>query len=73
VIAVSASGKTVTVQRDKATRVDTNGMSESQNYTYERDPEGKTFNLRQNKRGQWVSKGAKFTLGHRDEYHDFSF
>ena len=31
----------VKVQRDKATRTDSNGMSDSQDYTFERDPQGR--------------------------------
>lgn len=72
VIAVSASGKTVTVQRDKATRTDMNGMSECQTYTFEPDPQGSTYVLRLTKRG-WAHKGSRFALGYRSEYHDFSF
>jgi len=72
VIAVSASGKTIKVQRDKAIRVDGNGMSESQDYTYETDPTGTIRIVRLTKRG-WRAKGSKFTLGMRMEYHDYSF
>lgn len=79
VIAVSQNGKTVTVQEDKATRKDHNGMSDSQTYTYQADPTAtkQVFSLRQN--GRWVSKGSPMTsgtvlvLGTRDKFHDYSF
>jgi len=72
VIAVSPTGKTCTVQRDHAIRTDNYGMSDCQDYRYERDPEGSTMTLRLTKRG-WSSKGTRFILGSRDEHHDYSF
>lgn len=42
---------TVTVQEDKAIRTDTNGMSESQTYTYEPDPKGAVHVFRKTKNG----------------------
>lgn len=72
VIEVSTSGKTIKVQADRAIRVDNNGMSESQEYKFERDPNGAVYTLRRTKKG-WSSKGIRFALGYRSEYHDFSF
>lgn len=71
---VSASGKTVWVKRDKATRTDRNGMSESQEYEYERDPAAPERRFYLGKHG-WRErgKGAALLLGHREKYHDFSF
>ena len=71
VIAVSPTGHKVTVQVDKATRVDTNGMSDSQDYTYERDPKGKVhvFHLR---RGRYGQDGVGLAIGHRHEFYDYS-
>ncbi len=79
VVAVSASGKTVHVQWDKARRVDNYGMSDCQVYEYERNPEGciDVFTLRKN--GRWVAKGSALhsgqglLIGRREKYHDFSF
>jgi hypothetical protein len=77
VIEVSKSGKRIKVRLDKATRIDKNGMSESQEYTYEPDPDGTeyTFSLRQD--GKWrlvgEAKGKTVALGYRRHYHDFSF
>jgi hypothetical protein len=76
---VSAGPKTLVWQRDKATRTDSNGMSDAQGYRYEPDPDGvtRTFTLRQT--GQWVQQGesakggTKLGLGYRDEHYDYSF
>jgi hypothetical protein len=79
VIAVSALGKVVRVQRDKATRTDENGMSDRQTYTYERDTEGATYDFSLRKNGMWVEVGSPMRdgyvlqLGHRRSYYDFSF
>ena len=79
VIAVSANGKRVEVQYDTAIRTDSNGMSESQDYRYERNPFGtiEIYTLRKN--GQYIHdgdpmrSGRVIRFGERDEYHDFSF
>jgi hypothetical protein len=79
VIAVEKNGREVVVQRDKATRTDSHGMSDSQSYTYERDPAGETarYSLRRN--GRWVrvgdpaKNGQGLALGTRDEHYDYSF
>lgn len=73
IVAISASGKTVTVRRDVAKRIDSNGMSESQEYEYSRDPNGSLVKLRQGKDGAWKHKGRYFRLGEREEYYDHSF
>ena len=78
IIAVSKSGKRVTVQRDVATRTDSNGMSESQSYEYTPNIDGEveTFSLRKN--GRWVKKGEAVNgtglmFGVRREYFDYSW
>lgn len=63
---------TVTVQEDKAIRTDTNGMSESQTYSYEPDPNGATYVFRKTKSG-WKSKGVGLLIGVRRHYYDYSF
>lgn len=76
---IEASDKMVVVQRDKVFRVDQNGMSESQQYDYERDPDGvkSVFTLRKN--GRWVLRGddmkggTVLLVGVRSEYYDYSF
>jgi len=74
---IKRTPKTVTVQRDKATRSDSNGMSDSQSYTYERDPEGATYRFSLRKNGTWrkvgdSDKGMRMVAGRR-EYYDYSF
>jgi len=78
IIAVSKSGRRITVQRDNAERTDDNGMSESQMYTFTPNPDGGTYIVTLRKNGSWILKGdslkgARFAIGHRSEYHDFSF
>lgn len=66
-------GFTLTVQRDKAIRTDSNGMSDDQAYRFERDPEGYTRTIRWNPRSNCFSAdGYKVCLG-RHEYYDPSF
>jgi hypothetical protein len=72
VIAVADNGKSCTVQRDKVTRTDKNGMSECQSYAYEADKTGTTVVVRKTKKG-WYAGTRKFAFGSRREYHDFSF
>lgn len=75
------------VQHDHAVRTDKNGFSESQEYEYERNPNGITVYYRQNlegrwehvrkaqewEKGQWIKEGGSLRLGEREEYYDFSF
>jgi hypothetical protein len=76
--------KTLVVRGDKATRIDTNGMSDAQNYSFERDPNGEVVILRltskgwvsayKNENGRWITKnGSRFTIGVRSQYFDYSF
>lgn len=75
IVRVSTNKKTIWIKKDKATRLDKNGMNESQEYSFECDdtaPEER-FNL--NKRGQYgqTKNGMRLRIGERDKYHDFSF
>ena len=73
IVEVSASGKTIKVQQDKATRIDKNGMSEQQDYIFEPNPWAYVDTYRMTKRG-WRNKGCSgLSVGHRSEYYDFSF
>ena len=72
------SPKAVEWVEDKATRTDKNGISESQDYTYEFGTgPATTFTLRKN--GRWVRKGQGLRSGNgliigiRDQYEDPSF
>jgi hypothetical protein len=84
VTAVSASGKTVTIQRDKAT-IDPawkpdfhpggflghTSNDRDQRWTFERDPDGVTRTVRFTKHG-WMSNGQRVTPG-RHEFYDHNF
>jgi hypothetical protein len=64
----------VHVRQDKATRIDKNGMSESQEYAYETDPTAEVEIFRLTKRGyRKAGGGSALRIGDRDEYHDYSF
>ncbi len=73
------SPKEIVVQRDHAKRVDKNGMSDSQTWEYERNPEGCIYHLTLRKNGNWVQKGSRrknsdgWAIGRREEFFDFSF
>jgi len=79
VVEVRDGGRTVTVQEDTATRVDSNGMSDAQRYEFTRNLDGRkqTFTLRKNGRyvakGQGMRNGTTVRLGTRDHYYDYSF
>ena len=78
IIEVSKSGKKITIQADIATRTDDNGMSESQSYTFERNPKAYATEYSLRKNGRWVRVGDSMTgssllVGHRSKYYDFSF
>jgi hypothetical protein len=71
---VSPSGKTIELQEDTAKRVDRHGMSEMQDYTFERNPNGRTYTARLRANGTFkTSTGQGVSLGSRSEYYDFSF
>lgn len=75
----------VGVQEDDARRVDSNGMSESQEYVYSPRPDapvrywacaanGRWDSVRMNERGRLVKAGSGgLVIGRRETYHDFSF
>jgi len=87
VIAVSKSGKTITLQRDKATlgadfkpKFTLGGFAghctnqHEQYWTYEPDPNGKIYSARLGKFGWKVGglRGLRVTRG-RHEFHDYNF
>lgn len=73
VTAVSATGYKVTVQEDTNLRADANGMSESQTYTYTRNPDGRVHVFYRAADGAYRNRGGGLVLGHRNSYHDYSF
>lgn len=79
-------GDLITVQMDRVKRVDTNGMSESQEWTFEPNPDGYLYYFRKATNGHWQQvryntttrrynkvNGESLQIGVRREYHDFSF
>jgi hypothetical protein len=75
IIAINPSRKTVTIQRDIATRSDTHGMSDAQSYTFDRNPHGSISVVTLRKDGFYRVRGGttKVLLGQRSEYYDYSF
>ncbi len=71
--------KTIYAQRDRATRTDSNGQSESQDYSYAPNPEASVepFTLRKDgtyiKRGEPMNGGSRLVIGEREEWEDPSF
>lgn len=64
----------VVIQEDHAARIDQNGMSEMQDYTYERDPDGTTHEV-SFRRGAWRVRGSDngVHFGSREKYWDPTF
>lgn len=61
----------VHVKRDKAIRIDKNGVSETQEYRFEPDPDAPVEIFRWTKKGlRKAGGGAALRIGDRDEYCD---
>lgn len=75
VVEVSKSGHRIVVQEDTATRTDTNGMSDAQSYSFERNENGRLYEATRRKDGTYRLKGgtSRVLIGVRDRYHDYSF
>ena len=73
VIARSKTGHKITLREDKATRIDSNGQSESQTYEYHPDPAGQVVVAYRDIRGQYHVKHSLVGLGSRVKYLDPSF
>jgi len=67
--------KSLVLRPLKATRTDSNGMSESQSYSYEPMPEARTVEARLTRRGYMIGgvKGTRVALGEAEKYYDYSF
>lgn len=78
----------IEVRDDKATRTDSNGMSDAQSYAYETDPAGAVTLFKRHRDGTWRQamrsdagrivwvdrgRGERLRLGVRRHYHDFTF
>lgn len=75
VVEVSKTGHRVVVQEDKATRTDSNGMSDAQSYEFSRNENGSTYEATRRKDGSYRVKGSteRVLMGVRSHYHDYSF
>jgi hypothetical protein len=74
IIEVSPLGKVIKIQKDKATRTDSNGMSDCQYYDYTRDPNGITDVAKLRKNGLWKTMDdLRVLIDCRNEYFDYSF
>lgn len=85
VVAWDAKKMVVIVQEDNYTRIDSNGMSESQEYEYTPNPNAPLEFFKWTKKG-WVRMmynketnrwnmrpSGGLCVGHRERYYDFSF
>lgn len=76
IVAVSPSGKKVTVTRDKARRTDSNGLSESQEWEITTDPDATPQEFSQRKDGHYYPVGTEMCgygmlhIGTRRRYSD---
>lgn len=75
IIQITQNGKRIVIQEDDATRVDDNGMSESQDYAYQANPNGTIHIATLRKDGHYRLTGEKtpVSIGIRRRYYDFSF
>jgi hypothetical protein len=86
IVEVIKGGKYIAVTRDRAKRIDKNGMSEMQEYAYTSDPDGAKHWFKQEKDGRWSSvtqnsetgrfkkdQSEGLRIGVRDSYYDYSF
>lgn len=87
VIGPESKAPILRVQQDRATMVGGSCMSESQAYTFERNPAGAEYYFRMEPNGTWqevtknaatgrfnkVKGGKGLRIGERDEYYDPSF
>jgi hypothetical protein len=75
IVAVERNGRQIIWQQDRATRVDGNGMSDAQEYSYERwdDAPREKFTLRQDGSYRRAKGTSRLVLGVRQKYHDYSF
>jgi hypothetical protein len=78
---ISVSEKEFAIQEDYSQRSDSNGMSDSQSYSYTPNSMGYVWTFKRVSRGkakgQWRENGVKdgygVRIGTRDQYYDFSF
>lgn len=69
------TARMIIIQEDSAERIDSNGMSESQEYKFTPDAKAPLCIYTQRKDGSWKERGGSngLIIGHRGKYHDFGF
>lgn len=71
---VHKNGKRFWMKADNYTRLDQNGMSESQEYSYTLNVDNPECEVRLRKDGRWcIVKGPCVSIGYRRRYYDYSF
>jgi hypothetical protein len=75
VVAVSPSGKTISIQQDDAKVIKGSTQDGSAEYEYTRNDKSYIMKARQDKQGRWRECGGRsgILLGHREEHYDPSF
>ena len=85
IVEVLKGGKLIGIQKDNCKRIDSNGMSEDQDYEFTPNPsasieyyklnkQGAYYAAHKNEKGNFVFVGGgQLRIGDRDKYHDFSF
>lgn len=85
IVEVNNAKRYIVVTDDSYSRIDGNGLSESQEYEYTTNPDGYKRYFRKDKNNQWremrhnengrlvYTGGCGLRVGEREKYHDFSF
>lgn len=84
VIEIDPKGRWIKVQNDKATRIDNNGMSDCQDYRFERDTNGRVHTFYKTRKQEYTlfTNTGRFTYDNygiwlmlkvRRKYYDYSF
>ncbi len=69
----------VKVQKDRAIRTDGNGLSDCQEYKYERNESGEIYTFKKTRKGLYTDNGrsndygCRLSFGYRREYYDYTF
>lgn len=76
IVKITESLKTIWIQKDKATRIDDNGASDNQAYSYGKDIEGIVLKATLRKNGTYKTigeSGNQIALDSRSEFFDYAF
>ena len=79
IIQITQNGKRIVIQEDTSNRTDNNGMSESQSYEFEANPQGSIHIATLRKDGSYRFAGeygrgsTRVYIGTRSKYYDYSF